>query len=464
MRSGRRPEKKTEGASRMKSLVFRIACLSISMASAAACAASANDDESSAPSANAPDGGTTVPADGGEVREAGIDGEANLDAGPDGAGSETCSSAGWCLTALPSYPEELQLNDVWPLAGHAFAIAGTQLGSVRFLEWSDASNRWSVIDDDTHHYANAVAGSVWAPNADEVYFSMSSSSEGEVYYGKRPVPPATDWSWRRFSFECNVGEAPRVWGTSKSDVFVMACAKIHRLAGDAGDASDVGDAAGSPWIEAYADDDPMNRVTFHGATGTSPDDAWFVGARGNGFRGRMCAVVVRKTAAGYKPIVDGNPINNGCGQKPGSEAIPIWGAFGRAAGDGVHAPAKDRFIGLSFGTTNNHVVRIQPNGDGGYAVDVKSPLPELSVALRSVWGASEDDLWFIAAPASSTTDSSNTSIVRGTNIWADGGGFQFSTLALNGLPNPKALQRIRGTSNTNLWAVGANRALYKTTP
>ncbi|MBN9162365.1 MAG: hypothetical protein BGO98_34350 [Myxococcales bacterium 68-20] len=445
----------------MKSLVFRIAGVSISMAAAVACVASGNDDETSAAPRDVPEGGTTVPTeDGGEAREAGPDGGAILDAGPDGAGSATCSPDGWCLTELPTYSDELELNDVWPLAGSAFAIAGTQLGSVRFLEWSDASNRWSAIDDDTLHYVDAVAGSVWAPNADEVYFTTSSWSSpgGLVHYGKRPIPPATDWSWKRFSFECNATETPRVWGTSKSDVFVMSCAKIHRLAGDADD------AGASPWIEAYVDDDAVYPVTFHGATGTSRDDAWFVGTRAGGFRGGRCAVVVRKTAAGYEPVVDGNP-SRGCGQKAGSEAIPIAGAFGRATGDAIHAPAKDRFIGVSFGTVpNNDVVRIAPNGAGGYAVDVTSPSPELSVALRSVWGASEDDLWFVVAPPTSTTDSFNASIVRGTNIWADGGGFQYSTLALNGLPNSKALQRIRGTSNTNLWAVGANSAFYKKTP
>ena len=454
MRSRRPRPTQPEGAARMKSLIFRIACLSASTAAAVACAASGNDDAppTDTPPPNVYEGGTET-TDGGSVREAAPD---------DATASATCSAAGWCLTALPSYPDELRLNDIWSLPDRAFAIAGTQSGSVRFLEWNDASDRWSFIDDDSQHYTSALAAGVWAPNADEVYFSLSHSNApgGEIYYGRRPVPPATDWSWRRFSFECSVPERPWVWGASAGDVFVMSCGTIHRLNG----ALDGGTNDASPWGAEYVDDNPMAQLTFHGATGTSPNDVWFVGSRRESLWGPSCAVVVRKTAAGYEPIVDGTPNDDGCAQKPESASIPIAGAFGREEGDSIHAPAKDRFIAVSFGTeANNSIVRIGPNGAGGYAVSVSNAPPAMGVGLRSVWGTSEDDLWFLGAPPL-TTLNDNASIVRGTNIWSDGGVFQYSTLVLDGVPNIKALQRIRGTSNTNLWAVGANRAFHKTTP
>jgi hypothetical protein len=42
-----------------------------------------------------------------------------------------------------------------------------------------------------------------------------------------------------------------------------------------------------------------------GAAGTAADDLWFVGTRG--WDPGQCAVVVRKTAAGYERIIDGVP-------------------------------------------------------------------------------------------------------------------------------------------------------------
>jgi hypothetical protein len=458
MKIRRRRATQAEGTSRVRSLIVRIACVSVSTAAAVACATSQSEDATSTPPPSVLEGGAET-TDGGSVHEAAADDASDATA-PDATASPSCSSAGWCLTTLPSYLHELRLNDVWPLPGRAFAIADTWTGSVRFLEWSDATNQWSFIDDDSLHYVSGVAGGVWAPNADEVYFTLARSNApgGEVYYGRRPVPPATDWSWKRYSLACNSVERPWVWGTSANDVFVTSCGKIHRLSGPL----DGGPDGASPWVEEYVDNDP-NRLLFHGATGTSPDDAWFVGWRGATLRSRMCAVVVRKTAAGYERVVDGTPVNFGCNQKAGSTAIPIAGMFGRTEGDAIHAPAKDRFVGLSLGMTmNNNVVRIQPDGAGGYAVSVSNPLPAMSVGLRSVWGTSEDDLWFLVAPPTSVSGD-GFGIVRGTNIWADGGAFDYSTLVLNGVPNEKALRRVRGTSNTNIWAVGANRAFYKTT-
>ncbi len=55
-------------------------------------------------------------------------------------------------------------------------------------------------------------------------------------------------------------------------------------------------------------------------------------------------------------------------------------------------------------------------------------------------------------------------MLHGTNVWTETGTYEYSTLALDGAHLLQALQRIRGTSNANLWAVGDDRAFYKTTP
>jgi hypothetical protein len=80
--------------------------------------------------------------------------------------------------------------------------------------------------------------------------------------------------------------------------------------------------------------------------------------------------------------------------------------------------------------------------------------------LGSIWGTSEDDLWITA----STSISSGGFVLRGANVWSDAGTYSFSTLALNGAPNTRSLEKIRGTSNSNLWAVGNERAYRKNTP
>lgn len=449
----------------MRTLVFRMACASSALAAAVACAASESDERPPPTTADVDE--PTVFPDAAVPTEAAVP-DGALEGGVDQlTAPPTCSPDGWCVTPLPYSGDELVLNDIWPLPEHAFAVAGKLLGSVSLLEWNTTSQQWSAIDDGTQSYTGAAPGSVWAANEDEVYYSLTipEAKGGAVYYGKRPVPPETAWSWTRHTFDCPTSDRPHVWGTSRDDVFVMSCKKIYRLSGapDNAGAGDGGaDASTSPWVPEYVDDDTANALTFHGATGTSSDDAWFVGSRGT-TAARMCAVVVRKTAAGFERIVDGVPTAPSCTAKPGF--IRVAGAFGRVAGDSIHAPAKDRFVGVSFGTAlNNELVRIATRPDGGYSVDVTSALPSLNVGLRSVWGAGEHDLWLIVAPPNAKHTNDNAGVVRGSDVWDAGGTYQYSTIALNGVPNPKALQRIRGTSNTNLWAVGANRAFHKTTP
>jgi hypothetical protein len=235
---------------------------------------------------------------------------------------------------------------------------------------------------------------------------------------------------------------PEVWGTG-DDVYVLSCGKIYRRTGSSSD-------GGSSWEEEYADPDTSMR--FEGATGTGPDDIWFVGSRSFG----RCTVIVRKTAAGYAPVADSTLESpDACRDKPG--LLNIKGTFQFA----VHSPAKGRLVGaLRNADPGKDVVRIVADASGHYSVTFSSPFPTYGVVLSAMWGLSEDDLWFIG----SSSGFSAGSVLHGTNVWADGGVYEYSTLALNGSPNDQPLQRIRGTSNTNLWAVGGTRAFHKTTP
>jgi hypothetical protein len=42
--------------------------------------------------------------------------------------------------------------------------------------------------------------------------------------------------------------------------------------------------------------------------------------------------------------------------------------------------------------------------------------------------------------------------------------YTFSPTSINGVPLDKPLHQVRGTSNSNLWAIGLQHALHKTTP
>lgn len=435
----------------MSSQLFRVACVSTVIAAAVACATSP-DEETLAPSTELGDGGTSV-SDAAVMTDA----PAVPDVPDVDAARPTCSEAGWCITPLPD--SDLTLQDIWPLPNHAFALASSDSRGTQILEWRRSGNQWSYVDDDAR-IGVPLASNVWSPNENEVYYAFRDSGaapgaggfRGYVNHGRRPQPPETAWSWTRHSFDCDVVDLPRVLGTSADDVYVTFCKKIYRLKADDGDAGP--DGGTSPWIPDYIDNDLTNPVTFDGATGTGGDDVWFVGRRGSGRQG-PCAVVIRKTSTGYQPIVDGVPQRGGCGARAGLPRIAAtftaWSAL-----------ANGRFVAVLAGVlggVSNDLVKIAASNDGDYAIDfVGSSYSSMPVTFTGVWGASEDDLWFLASRGQSGV------VVRGANIWNDGGTFQYSTLVLNGAPNTQRLSTIRGTSNNNLWAVGVDRAFHKTSP
>ncbi len=446
------------GRARVRALVgrgvARIALVSAAFGAAVACAASGAEENRSEPPPDPIDGGNVI-ADA-ATPEGG--GAADADASFE---PPVCSAAGWCRTPLPE--ADLTFKDVWLVGDRAFALVTSNTVGTKVLEWD--TDHWSFIDDKPQLTVRMTPTNLWAPNEDEVFYAVNDYSgllpgEGTygvfVYRGKRPTPPATDWTWTRSRIECPPLQAPpQVWGTSSSDVYLAACGKMFHLGGDPDGGDAAADAGASAWTEEYVADDPVPPISFHGVTGTSPDDIWFVGYRGSS----ACTVLVHKTAAGYEKIVDGTPgPAKSCLERSGLPTIT--GVFKQNQAN-FHAVAKDRFVGVRYtNAPGNDIVKVAPDGGGGWAIAYASPAPSMNVLLGSIWGTSEDDLWMTA----SSSIASGSFVLRGANIWSDAGTYSFSTLALNGAPNTRVLEKIRGTSNENLWAVGNERAYHKNTP
>ncbi|AKV02427.1 hypothetical protein AKJ09_09090 [Labilithrix luteola] len=446
----------------MRGSLFRISLASsaaLALLAMAACAASGNEETTSPPSKD--DAGNTV---------LGTDGAAN-DGSPSDGGAydgalpdvvlEQCSEAGWRDTPLPS--PGTSFTDLWPLADHAFAIAtvGPTASAAVFkiLDWDESAGTWSYIDDNSQSaIPNGTPWSIWAASKDDVYFTVvegaaSSTPGAHLYRGTRDASPTPSWTWNHVKFDCPAnGDAPVVWGTGPDDVYLFACQTIyHRQAGS------LADAGASAWIAEWTNDAPADPVTMFGVAGTSPDDVWFVGGRSYWYFGGGCATILRKTGGHYRTVADGTGTFGDCIEKPG---IPVVkGAFANDLGLGAFiVPAKGQLIGTQytiFSGEESRVVRLDVSDDG--AVAVTSTAAPQGDRLSAIWGTSADDLWLLDNPSGASR------ILRGDKLWSDGG-FVTSTLARNGLPNLSWLYSLRGTSTSNLWAVGTDHAYHKSTP
>lgn len=429
----------------------------------AACAATGAQDTAQEPPVDPGDGGSMVLGDA----------EAHpRDAADEGFGDPpVCTPSGWCRTELPA--SDLDLTDVWPVGARAFAAAGQ-----RFLEW-DVAGGWKFIDKKMGFPKLAGAVNVWAPDEDEVFFVLQHNSGlvggrvrgaiAIVVRGTRPSPPETMWSWTRSQIDCQedgtaLRAKPALWGASRDEVYTAICGNVYRLNRNAlvGDGGVNGEDAGGDggitafdrWELEYSDGDPNH--SWQAVTGTGTGDVWFVGARAIG--PDQCVVLIRKTSEGYSTVVDGAPTaGEVCVAKPGIAMIP-----GRLRQ--VDAPAKDRLVGvrtLRLGSTSSVDDDMVQVAAVGSEVQIKSASAASTThGLTSVWGTSLDDLWVLAE----RWPSGAGSILRATSVWDGAGKFEFSTLAINGAPNLERLFRIRGTSNQNLWAVGRDRAYFKSTP
>ena len=451
----------------MKRLLF-FSCLAVAPAVAAACASSEDDPGVVEP---APDSGSSIPAEGDAAvpekdAEAGAD-DAAIDAGP------MCSPAGWCATQLPD--SDLTLRDVWTFPGHAFAVATSPTLGVKVLEWSDATAAWKYIDDNTQNESGRgqYVGKLYAPSADELYFTVAPRT---VFRGKRS---GGTWSWTHWQLENRIPVyaaptfqypdhykgLPRhspsnmdypalgVFGTSANDVYAWFGNAIYKLSSD--------DAGLPSWnVEHVADDldRPDEHLFFNAATGTGPDDLWFAGGRaGNPTDTRTCAIVVHKTAAGYRRVADAVGVAPGfpptippkppCGARAGT--ILLEGTTGWVTDIAVESPGSVVALKAAYS-----LVRIDRQGDVYSGSVLALPTTVASRPVVSMWTTPGEPIWL----------GGESVVARGDDVWSDGGTFSISTISLNGAWLDTTVFRIRGSSNSDRWAVGARYALHKTTP
>ena len=436
----------------------------VTMALVAVVACAQSDDSSdSQPPPPGPEEQPTIPDAGPQSSD---EADGGSDATVDASGLE-CSADGWCETLLPT--SDLVLRDIWPLADRAFAIAESRTLGIKILEWTSVDSTWRFIDDNSQNESLADIGvKIWAPNADEVYFVVAPAA---VFHGKRPVAPATEWTWESAKLADNnpsvspADDAQRrmtlgIWGTGSDDVYAWYSNTIFRRKSVAGGAHE--------WIADLVADDvgaADEYVFFTGGAGTQPGNVWFSGIRAQPFNG-TCTVVVRKAAEGYDRIADGIPTGywTPCASRdgvpllvPGTDNPSLY----PLAAWPLQFQSTDgqRFFALK---PPNEILQIAPDGEG-YSMST-AVVPGSIVnqpTWSSVWGESADRLWMAG-----TTDPSTSwgIVLRGDQVWGEAGSYEFSSFALNGVPTRQAPTQIRGTGSTNLWAVGNGYALHKTTP
>jgi hypothetical protein len=369
-----------------------------------------------------------------------------------------CSSAGWCITGFPD--EDLVFRDIAPLDEVAFAIAESRTEGIKVLEWTKSTNTWGYIDDGTQNRTGigTFAGRIYAPNVDDVYFTVGPS---HVFHGKRS---GGAWTWTKQALPDNIaGHADShgnpvengsgkpistlgVWGTGAGDVYAYySNAIFHR------------DPTGGSFAAVYVADDldaANEHIFFASVHGSGPSDVWFVGARSR--MSASCPLVVRKSAAGWDRVADG-VVSDACAARPGT--LSIGGGPGKSGWLVDIAPVSTtEYVALhnrtSFGFLDGVYATTIRVTDDGYSfeqslVPVKIANQDVRGSASSLWRG-EGETWFTSWGL----------VLRGS----EDGTFAVSTLSRSGGPVLAPFYRIRGTSNQNLWAIGARHAYHKTTP
>ncbi|AKV04775.1 hypothetical protein AKJ09_11438 [Labilithrix luteola] len=439
--------------------VLTLSCAAVS----AAIACSSTDETSPSPSPDADsDSGSTVPESDAGVRDA----QRDVFVPPTGP---RCTDAGWCETPLPD--SDLVLRDVVALTTRAFAIAESPRYGIKILEWTDPDangvGTWKYIDDGSPNDRGlgAYAGGMWAPGESELYFAIAP---GCIFHGIRTSLDAP-WTWshqllqdhshegepthashdhglqqNRWTSPGSVQQSPTigVWGTSSTDVYAWYSNTIYHLTNDAGTPA---------WVAEYIASDAesdLEHLFFVAATGSDPTDLWFVGVRDTFPTGRSCPIVVRKSNGEYRRIADGIlPAGyKACTPRSGYLFVsPVDGWL-----TDVHLAGAERLLGI-VGTSR--IAQISSDGDGGLASKLSQvPASALGKSIYSMDIVS-NDLWL-----------SGWGLITRSENFSDGGSYEISSSAVSGAPLDRPLFRVRGTSSTNLWAVGAENALHKTTP
>ena len=468
---------------------FTVTSASFALSAAVACATSEDRAPLSPP--NDPD--PTV------LQEAGAPEDAPIDTSPPVV--PTCSTAGWCMTTLPD--GDLTLMDIWPFESRAFAIAESPTLGVKVLEWDEKAHSWSYIDDNSQNTfeSDAYAGKIWAPSENELYFGVGPAF---IYHGKRAAP-GSPWTWQRSQLEDNSADghperdhgrieywnpnwdpvrvtALGVWGTSADDVYAWYSNTIfHWKSVDGGAPS---------WVPEHVIEDPdtpEDSFFVFAAGGSSADDVWFAGGRGRfDWHLYRCPMVIHRAGGTYDRLVD-NVIGtaddythyyNTCIEK--EDVLGFSWANDRGTmhwGDGgfftnIQSAGPGRVVGIVGGELFAYV----ESGEAPLArvnrVVAQVPRDFPPSVVNSVWiqGAKAYlSGWGVVLetpndPAKWSTGFGLLSEDGAHSLGLDAPTYAFSPTAINGSPLDKPLYQVRGTSNTNLWAIGLQNALHKTTP
>lgn len=399
-----------------------------------------------------PDAGNTTLAD------------AATDALPDASidsplDASMCSPVGWCPTKLPN--SDFLVQDVWPFEDRAFAVGISPTLGVKVMEWTAATDSWSYIDDETQHASDLgdYIGTLWAPTENELYYTISP---GYVYHGTRGAGMA--WTWTRHQLPDNSPPSDNglpngmtfyivpqngaatsylrwpalgVFGSTPDDVYAWFTNTIFHWKDD---------GSGTPaWVAEYTIEQPTTsgeRTVILSAGASPTGEMWFAGARSYGEG--WCDLVIRKSASGYTRIADGTIVNNACAAKPGF--LPISGIMLN-----IQPTSTGRIFGLDY---NKGVVEFLPGAtDEAWSFhSSRSTFLGISNAYFSMWAPSDGEFWLAG----------DGIVVRGSNVLQDTGSWEISSIAENGAPIRSQFYRVRGTSTSNIWAVGNGYALHKT--
>lgn len=499
----------------------RLGLGALALVAIAACAAS-DDDGAVTPQAegDAGGGGSTSdaqapepPTDGGGANDATVPKEI-----------ERCSPDKWCVTKLPA--EDLDLRDIRPFEDRAFAIAESATLGVQFLEWEKTTDAWKYIGDGTQNQFDRgkYAGKMWAASENEVYFTLAPAF---VYHGVRSNP-SSPFSWKVTRLDDPDAPPPahdpgRVW---TSNDLALLTGKNDPTSPPFDFFSPSLGVEGMPWGEVYAwygptlfrrttaenGDDvwvvehtltdaahPDDEFHIQSITGGALDDFWIGGVRSRvaegGVRERACPLAVQKRADGYHHFVDHvvNPTADKtfltwgvCGLAPEAKALmrrydfPEYGVVIEIESDqagwvqSLHHIAPNTVIGL-MATTN--FIYLKSDGDTPIArtlpiEHVPIPIQHLRLRYNSMW-MTESGGWasgngiMIALEHDPTAWSQGIGVLdsaKGGSGLAQASTFELSPIGRGGYPLTEPLHQVRGTSNSNVWAIGNRHAFHRTTP
>ncbi|AKU96567.1 hypothetical protein AKJ09_03231 [Labilithrix luteola] len=484
----------------------------------AAIAACATSDGETAAAPQTSDAGGTEALDA-QTPEASPDGASLTEAGPKVL--ERCSPGGWCATNLPD--QELDIRDVRPFEERAFAVAESVTFGIQFLEWQRSTDAWKYISEGTQNRFDRgkYAGNMWAASENDVYFTVAPAF---VYHGVRS-DPASPFTWRISRLDDRDAGVPahdpgRVWAANTTArAFDPASPPYDFFAPSLGvDSVPSGDVyawygptlfrrtlaqnGDDAWVVEHVLTDaeyPGDHFHIQSVAGSGPDDLWIGGVRSQvaegGVHETACPLVVRKLADGYHSFVDhvvnptGDPADlafNVCDPKPGALRLmmhfemPEYGISldleNANAGwvQSLQQIAPNTVVGLEDATT---LVYLKSDGDTPLArfnvVNfADGPIRNVSLDLTSL-AVVDGSAWMSGFGVMLSLGYDPTNWARGVGVTLDTGNpadnpmngatFELSSIARSGSPLTEPLHQVRGTSTSNLWAVGNRHAFHKTT-